>query len=57
MDSKYKTIIISIVVGEGSSGGALALSVCDSIGMLKHSIYTVCKTNKSRQKTNLKKQL
>lgn len=28
-------------VGEGSSGGALALSVCDSIGMLKHSIYTV----------------
>ena len=39
--SDLKTIIISIVVGEGSSGGALALSVCDSIGMLKHSIYTV----------------
>ena len=36
-----KTIIISIVVGEGSSGGALALSVCDSIGMLENSIYTV----------------
>lgn len=39
--SDLKTIIISIVVGEGSSGGALALSVCDSIGMLQKSIYTV----------------
>lgn len=39
--SDLKTIIISVVVGEGSSGGALALSVCDSIGMLKKSIYSV----------------
>ena len=39
--SDLKTIIISIVVGEGSSGGALALSVCDSLGMLEKSIYTV----------------
>lgn len=39
--SDLKTIIISLVVGEGSSGGALALSICDSIGMLKNSIYTV----------------
>lgn len=39
--SDLKTIIISVVVGEGSSGGALALSVCDSIGMLESSIYTV----------------
>ena len=39
--SDLKTIILSIVVGEGSSGGALALSVCDSIGMLQKSIYTV----------------
>ena len=39
--SDLKTIIISVVVGEGSSGGALALSVCDSIGMLEKSIYTV----------------
>ena len=39
--SDLKTIIISVVVGEGSSGGALALSVCDSIGMLENSIYTV----------------
>lgn len=39
--SDLKTIIISIVVGEGASGGALALSVCDSIGMLQKSIYTV----------------
>ncbi len=39
--SDLKTIIISIVVGEGSSVGALALSVCDAIGMLQKSIYTV----------------
>jgi len=39
--SDLKTIIISIVVGEGTSGGALALSVCDSIGMLEKSIYSV----------------
>ena len=39
--SDLKTIIISIVVGEGASGGALALSLCDSIGMLQKSIYTV----------------
>lgn len=39
--SDLKTIIISVVVGEGSSGGALALSVCDWVGMLEKSIYTV----------------
>ena len=33
--------IVSIVIGEGGSGGALALSVADHILMLEHTIYTV----------------
>lgn len=33
--------IIAIIIGEGGSGGALALSVADRIMMLEHSIYSV----------------
>lgn len=33
--------IISIVIGEGGSGGALALSIADKIYMLEHSIYSI----------------
>ncbi|QWR77823.1 acetyl-CoA carboxylase carboxyltransferase subunit alpha [Candidatus Magnetomonas plexicatena] len=33
--------IISLVIGEGGSGGALALSVSDRLVMLEHSIYSV----------------
>ncbi|KYH28731.1 MULTISPECIES: acetyl-CoA carboxylase carboxyltransferase subunit alpha [Clostridium] len=36
-----KTPIISIVIGEGGSGGALALSVGDEIWMLEHAVYSV----------------
>ncbi len=36
-----KTPIISIVIGEGGSGGALALGVADRVLMLEHSIYSV----------------
>ena len=39
--SKLKTPIISIVIGEGGSGGALALGVADRLFMLEHSIYSV----------------
>ncbi|MDP2278280.1 MAG: acetyl-CoA carboxylase carboxyltransferase subunit alpha [Nitrospirota bacterium] len=39
--SKMKTPIISVVIGEGGSGGALALSVADRIYMLEHSVYSV----------------
>ncbi|NCO68794.1 MAG: acetyl-CoA carboxylase carboxyl transferase subunit alpha [Nitrospirae bacterium CG_4_10_14_3_um_filter_44_29] len=39
--SKIKTPIISIVIGEGGSGGALALGVADRIYMLEHSVYSV----------------
>ncbi|MBF0338073.1 MAG: acetyl-CoA carboxylase carboxyltransferase subunit alpha [Nitrospirae bacterium] len=33
--------VISIVIGEGGSGGALALSVADRLVMLEHAIYSV----------------
>lgn len=39
--SLLKTPTIAIVIGEGGSGGALALSVCDRIYMLEHAVYSV----------------
>ena len=39
--SRLKTPIISIVIGEGGSGGALAIGVCDRLLMLQYSIYSV----------------
>ncbi len=36
-----KTPIISVVVGEGGSGGALALGVADTVIMLEDSVYSV----------------
>lgn len=36
-----RTPVISIVIGEGGSGGALALSIADEIWMLEHSIYAI----------------
>lgn len=39
--ARLKTPIISIIIGEGGSGGALALGVGDKIYMLEHSIYSV----------------
>ena len=36
-----KTPIISVVVGEGGSGGALALAVADQVWMLENAIYSV----------------
>lgn len=33
--------IISIIVGEGGSGGAIAIAVADKVYMLEHSIYSV----------------
>ncbi len=39
--SKIRTPIISIIIGEGGSGGALALSVADRVCMLEHSVYSV----------------
>lgn len=39
--SRLKTPIISVVIGEGGSGGALALSVADRLYMLELSVYSV----------------
>ena len=39
--SNIKVPIISVIIGEGGSGGALAIGVCDKLGMLQHSIYSV----------------
>jgi acetyl-CoA carboxylase carboxyl transferase subunit alpha len=39
--SRLRTPIISVVIGEGGSGGALALSVADRLFMLEHSVYSV----------------
>ncbi len=39
--SRLKTPIVAVVIGEGGSGGALALGVADRICMLEHSIYSV----------------
>jgi acetyl-CoA carboxylase carboxyl transferase subunit alpha len=36
-----KTPIISVIIGEGGSGGALALSVANEVWMLENSIYSV----------------
>lgn len=39
--SRLRTPIVTIVIGEGGSGGALALGVADKVCMLQHSIYSV----------------
>ena len=36
-----RTPIISVVLGEGGSGGALALGVCDELAMLENALYSV----------------
>ena len=39
--SRLKTPIISTVIGEGGSGGALAIGVCDQLVMMDYSTYSV----------------
>ena len=36
-----RTPIVSLVIGEGGSGGALAIGVCDYLMMLQYSTYSV----------------
>ena len=38
---QLETPVISIVLGEGGSGGALALGVCDELAMMQNAIYSV----------------
>ena len=39
--AKLRTPILSVVVGEGGSGGALAIGVSDRLLMLQYSVYSV----------------
>jgi acetyl-CoA carboxylase carboxyl transferase subunit alpha len=39
--SQLRTPVLSVVIGEGGSGGALALGVADRLLMLEHSTYSV----------------
>ncbi len=39
--SRIKTPTVSIVIGEGGSGGALAIGVADKFAMLKYSVFSV----------------
>ncbi len=38
---KIKSPIISVIIGEGGSGGAIGLATADKVIMLEHSIYSV----------------
>lgn len=38
---RVKTPVISVIIGEGGSGGAIAIAAADRIFMLEHSIYSV----------------
>lgn len=39
--SSLETPILSVITGEGSSGGALAIGVADSVWMLENAVYSV----------------
>jgi len=39
--SRLRTPIVAVVIGEGGSGGALALGVGDRVLMLEHAVYSV----------------
>ena len=39
--SDMKTTIISVVIGEGGSGGALAIGVADRLAMMRYSVFAV----------------
>lgn len=39
--AKLETPLISVILGEGCSGGALGLAVANKVYMLEHSLYTV----------------
>ncbi len=39
--STLKVPVIAVITGEGSSGGALALGVADSVLMLEHAVYSI----------------
>ncbi|MEI8395571.1 MAG: acetyl-CoA carboxylase carboxyltransferase subunit alpha [Rhodospirillaceae bacterium] len=38
---RIKTPLVSVIIGEGGSGGAIAVAAADRVLMLEHSIYSV----------------
>lgn len=39
--SSLKTPVLSVIIGEGGSGGALAMAVADEVWMLENSVYSI----------------
>lgn len=39
--SRLRTPVISVLIGEGGSGGAIALAVSDRVAMLENSVYSI----------------
>jgi acetyl-CoA carboxylase carboxyl transferase subunit alpha len=39
--ARLRTPIVSVITGEGGSGGALAVGVCDALLMMEHAVYSV----------------
>ncbi len=39
--AKLRVPIVTIIVGEGGSGGALAIGVCDTLLMMENAVYSV----------------
>ena len=39
--SSLRTPVVSVVIGEGGSGGALAIGVCDRLLMMEYAVYSV----------------
>jgi acetyl-CoA carboxylase carboxyl transferase subunit beta len=40
--STLRVPVISVILSEGGSGGALALALANSVGMMENAIYSVC---------------
>ena len=38
---RLKTPVVTVILGEAGSGGALALAVCDELAMLENAVYSV----------------
>lgn len=38
---RLRTPVVSVILGEGGSGGALGLGVCDELAMLSNAVYSV----------------
>ncbi|MFT5423810.1 MAG: acetyl-CoA carboxylase carboxyl transferase subunit alpha [Phycisphaerales bacterium] len=39
--SRLRTPIVSVIIGEGGSGGALGIAVANKVGMMRHAWYSV----------------